>query len=310
MNKKTSIVVCIMALMFISINCSNNQSSKNYLENHSNGAVQPAPLSKDKQENTQGLSSGPVTDVPWLDDESFKAVQSKASTPVQMAAYRTVLRDPLPGEENNVHLAARILAGKTLEPGQVFSMNNSIGPYNSARGFQKGPVYIGGQLSTTTGGGVCKMASALYNVAVLSDLPIIERHSHGMPVPYVPYGQDATVSTGVADIKFKNDLPYPILIWAQGVDNILYVGFYGQKQAPMVEWHHEVLQQAKTYTIYRQNPSLPKGTEKVVVEGMDGALVKSWVSVANEDGSAKIKELGISSYKPLPSVIERAPKKN
>ncbi|MEN6389373.1 MAG: VanW family protein [Syntrophomonas sp.] len=204
-----------------------------------------------------------------------------------------------------MHLAARILAGKIVESGQVFSMNNSIGPYIGARGFQKGPVYIGGQLSTTTGGGVCKMASTLYNVAVLCDLPIVERHSHGMPVPYVPYGQDATVSTGVADIKIKNDLPYPILIWAKGVDNTLYVAFYGQKPAPSVQWHHEILQQFKTYTIYRNNPSLPKGTEKTVVEGMDGAQVKSWITITKEDGSIKTKELGMSSYRPLPNVVER-----
>ena len=35
-----------------------------------------------------------------------------------------------------------------------------------------------------------------YNVAVLSNLKIIERHNHSMPVPYVPYGQDATVAYG------------------------------------------------------------------------------------------------------------------
>ena len=38
--------------------------------------------------------------------------------PLQMAAFRTVLIDPLPGEEENVHLAARLLAGTVVQPGK------------------------------------------------------------------------------------------------------------------------------------------------------------------------------------------------
>jgi hypothetical protein len=110
-----------------------------------------------------------------------------------------VLKDPLPGEESNVHLAAKILSGAIVNPGEIFSQNERIGPYSESRGFQKGPTYNGSKLSTTIGGGVCKIASTLYNAAILSNLPIVERHPHGMPVPYVPYGQDATVSYGKID---------------------------------------------------------------------------------------------------------------
>lgn len=149
------------------------------------------------------------------------------------------------------------------------------------------------------------MASTLYNVAILSNLPVVERHPHSMPVPYVPLGQDATVNTGVADIRFKNDRPTPILIWAQGVDNRLYVAFYGQEPAPVVEWHHEILEKYSTRVVYRHNPSLPKGSEKIVVQGMDGALVKSWITIKNGDGTTIVKQLGVDSYKPLPTVVER-----
>lgn len=251
------------------------------------------------------VSSGPVVDVPWLNDESFQKAQAQYNTPVQLAAFCTVLHDPLPGEEHNVHRAAEILAGTVVKPGKIFSMNNTIGPYKGPKGFQAGPVYIGSELRTTVGGGVCKMASTLYNVAILSNLPVVERHPHSMPVPYVPLGQDATVSTGVADIRFKNDRPTPILIWSQGVDNRLYVAFYGQEPAPVVEWHHEILEKYSTRVVYRHNPSLPKGTEKVVVQGMDGALVKTWITIKNGDGTTIVKQLGVDSYKPLPTVVER-----
>lgn len=252
-------------------------------------------------------SSGQVTSTPWEDSPDFLKAKEKYGTPVLMAAYRTVLLDPLPGEEYNVHLAARYLAGKVIYPGGIFSQNREIGPYSKARGFREGPTYVGTKLKTTVGGGVCKIASTLYNVAVLCDLKIIERHPHSMPVPYVPYGQDATVSYGARDFKFKNDTDAPILIWAQGVDNVLYIGFYSKRAAPKVKWHHELIERQEAPTYYRKNSSLPRGAKKVVVEGMDGAKVRSWVTVAKADGTVITKELGISSYMPLPYIIETGP---
>ncbi|MDP4093873.1 MAG: VanW family protein [Bacillota bacterium] len=254
---------------------------------------------------TAGITgSGPTAEVPWTSDEAFKKAQTDNGTPVMMAGYKTVLRDPLPGEEYNVHLAARLLAGKVIQPGQVFSQNGQIGPYNEEKGFQKGPTYIGSQLTTTVGGGVCKIASTLYNVTILSNLQIVERHAHSMPVPYVPYGQDATVAYGARDFKFRNDTQYPIMIWAQGVENTLYIAFYGKEQPDKVEWHHEVLGTEKAPVVQRKSPELPSGSTKQVLEGMDGATVKSWITVLKPDGTVTVKNLGISSYRPMAYIVE------
>lgn len=178
------------------------------------------------------LKSGPTTNVPWEANKEFIDSKAKNQTPVMMAAYRTVLRDPLPGEEENVHLAARSLAGTVIKPGEVFSQNSKLGPYVESRGYKKGPTYMGTTLTTTIGGGVCKIASTLYNVTILSNLLVEERSAHSMPVPYVPYGQDATVSYGNKDYRFRNNTNHPIMIWSQGVDNILYIAFYGNSTPP------------------------------------------------------------------------------
>ncbi|RCX17618.1 surface rod structure-forming protein G [Anaerobacterium chartisolvens] len=249
--------------------------------------------------------SGAVRRVPWEDDIQFVKACEDNNTTIMLAAYRTVLRDPLPGEEENVHLAAGMLAGRVIKPGERFSQNGAIGPYIESRGFQKGPTYIGSRLTTTIGGGVCKIASTLYNVTILSNLEVVERYCHSMPVPYVPYGQDATVSYGSRDFKFRNNTPGPLLIWAQGIDNILYIAFYGQKEAPLVKWHHQTLNVQKAPKIYRTNSELDEGTEKVVSEGMDGATVKSWVTIVADDGAETTRNLGISYYKPMPYIIER-----
>jgi vancomycin resistance protein YoaR len=189
-----TLIAAIISILLISCSTSGsrNQSEK---QSPPSTSHQEAP----KVEVPKPQISGETAEVPWADDNRFKDAMEKNDTSILMGAYQTVLKDPLPGEESNVHLAAKILSGAIVNPGEIFSQNERIGPYSESRGFQKGPTYNGSKLSTTIGGGVCKIASTLYNAAILSNLPIVERHPHGMPVPYVPYGQDATVSYGKID---------------------------------------------------------------------------------------------------------------
>lgn len=241
----------------------------------------------------------------WEKDDKFIKLVNKYQTIEKMGAFKTTLPHPLPGEEENVAIAADKLAGTVLQPGEIFSMNYSLGPYTKEHGYKDGPTYSGTQIVSTTGGGVCKIATTLYNVAVLGDLQIIERHAHGMLVPYVPPGQDATVSYGIYDFKFKNTTKGPLLIWADTKSNTLYMGFYGNTKAPKVVWQHKIINRQKTYTIFRYNKNLLQGTEKVVTPGADGVTVKSWLTVEYADGKKMDKEIGVDYYKPMPRVIER-----
>lgn len=248
--------------------------------------------------------SGQVYSVPWEWDTDFLKEQEAAGAFVLMAAYCTVLEDPLPGEEENVYHGTNMLRGIIIMPGDEFSQNRFIGPYTAYNGYKKGPTYVGNRLISTIGGGVCKISSTLYNVCTLSDLKVLERHPHGMPVPYVPYGQDATVSYGSKDFRFKNNTKFPILIWAKCVDNRLYIGFYGRKLPPKVEWHHQILKITKAPEIQRRNTKLPPGTRNLLVRGMDGASVKSWLTIIADDNTVKVKSLGTDYYSPMPYVYE------
>ncbi|NLB53530.1 MAG: hypothetical protein GX808_11455 [Syntrophomonadaceae bacterium] len=275
-----------------------------YLENVQ---VKEPYYAKNFPGDTQMENSGPINKVPWKNDQAFLKKQQQYRTFVQIAAFRTVLEESTPGEKNNFHLAAKLLQGTVVEPGEIFSQNETLGPYTYEKGFQDGIMYIGSQLVPTAGGGVCKLATTLYNTAILAGLPVVERHPHGMPVVYVPLGQDATVSFGAKDLKFKNNTDSPILIWAQGIDNHLYAGFYGTVEPARIEWHHKVIKEIETYTIYRYNKELAQGFEQVINNGMNGAVVKSWINIYQNDGAESTRELGLSYYKPMPRIIEKGP---
>jgi vancomycin resistance protein YoaR len=53
----------------------------------------------------------------------------------------------------------------------------------------------------------------------LPGIEIVEKHEHSNHVPYVPKGQDAAVSYGSVDFKFKNHNGYNIKILAEATDD-------------------------------------------------------------------------------------------
>jgi len=206
-----------------------------------------------------------------------------------------------------VALAADRLAGTVLKPGEIFSQNKLLGPYTKARGYRDGPMFAGNKIIPSEGGGVCKIASVLYNVAILANLEIIERYPHSLTVPYVPSGQDATVAYGIYDFRFRNNTTSPLVIWADTYGDTLYIAFYGREKPPRVTWHHEILGNTKCWTEYKYNPSLPPRTEKVIFPGQDGITVRSWVTIEQPNGKIIRKDLGISRYQASPSLVERNP---
>ncbi|HEX6990080.1 MAG TPA: VanW family protein [Bacillota bacterium] len=224
-----------------------------------------------------------------------------------LAGFRVTLPEPLFEEPANLRRAAALLAGTVVEPGAAFSLNTTIGPYTRDRGYRPGPSYVGGRLVPTDGGGVCKVATALYNAVIHSGLTVLERHAHSMIVPYVAPGRDAAVVYGAKDFRFRNDAGSPVVLWSEVRDLTLFVAVYGSHQPPEVTWHQRVLARQEPWTLRPYNPELGPGEERVLHEGFPGFTVRTWLTVAYPDRSPERRDLGVDTYQPLPRVIEHGP---
>jgi hypothetical protein len=106
------------------------------------------------------------------------------------------------------------------------------------------------------------------------------------------------------DFKFRNNTKSSILIWAEGIENTLYIGIYGKTVPPKVIWSHVVLNVYKSPVISKKNYKLPPGTEKIIQEGMDGVVIQSSIMLIYPDGTTTTKTLGKRYYDPLPYIKE------
>ncbi|MDV4149634.1 VanW family protein [Clostridium sp. AL.422] len=112
----------------------------------------------------------------------------------------------------NLQLAARNIDNTLVMPGEVFSTEKGIGPTTIENGFVEANTYVGGEVVPGVGGGVCQVASTLYNSILRAGIIPTERLNHMMKVSYVPIGLDATLADNLIDLKFVNDFDYPIVI--------------------------------------------------------------------------------------------------
>lgn len=114
----------------------------------------------------------------------------------------------------NQSRAAALIDGTILEPGETFSMNNTVGERTTANGFTTGTVINGGVFREELGGGVSQVATTTYNAAFFAGMDDVEHHPHAFYIDRYPMGREATVYFGNLDLRFKNSTKYGVLIRA------------------------------------------------------------------------------------------------
>lgn len=151
---------------------------------------------------------------------------------IEIASFTSTLYD---NEENrvfNITKACQSLNGVVIEPGQEFSFNDTIGPMGEENGYLKATGFDSqGKLIQVSAGGMCQVSSTLYNVALLANLEITERHPHSRRVYYVPADKDATVYYGSLDLKFINNTDEKIKITAENNSYSVTIKMYKLKQS-------------------------------------------------------------------------------
>lgn len=127
----------------------------------------------------------------------------------------------------NIRLAARYLDYTLLAAGQTFSFLETLGPTSYERGFVDAPVIVEEEFVPGPGGGVCQVATTIYNAALESGLAITERHRHTRPVGYAPEGRDAVVASWGLDLKVVNSLDHLVMLRVNFSDGTLTARFMG-----------------------------------------------------------------------------------
>ena len=207
----------------------------------------------------------------------------------------------------NLKIACAAINDTILMPGETFSFNECLGERTEQKGYKPAGTYSGTKLIDSIGGGICQCSTTLYYCTLLADMEIVDRINHGMPVNYIDYGMDATVSWGGPDFKFKNNSNFPIKLQAEVSDGYVKMQILGTDEKDYYikmeyeftgwEYHETVYEEHDKDSGYKDGEVLQAGSDGIYVRSYKCKYNKETDELISRDFEAR------SSYKRVDKVV-------
>ena len=237
-------------------------------------------------------------------EPNIKTVDTSGLFKEQLSSYTSKITDSNSNRLNNVRLATEKINGVILNPGEVFYYLKHVEPITVAGGYKVANVYVDGKIEQDIGGGVCQVSSALYSAVLYADLEVVKRYNHSLTVGYVPYGMDATVSSGEIDFRFKNSTNAPMKIVATMDKHGVYIRLMGEKpdKSLTVEIDTVTVKTLKPETIVKEDPTLPEGKVEVETKGRVGYVVDTYKNYYRNGSFVERVFVSKSTYRSIDEV--------
>jgi len=256
----------------------------------------------------QMWKEGPLlVELPLKRAEPTITVQDLKDEGIQrkISEFTTMYAANAGGRTHNVETTAEILNDTLLSPDEVFSYQDIVTKTEEAFGYKPAPVIMEGELRQGIGGGICQVSTTLYNAALLSDLEIVERRNHSLPIGYAPLGRDATfTSDGGIDFRFKNTTGKKLLIRTEAKNGKLTIKLFGTSpEEKEIEIVSETVNVIPPPTKVKKDASLASGQQRVLQNGKPGYQVSVYKRVKVNGEVVDQVLISKDTYRPQPKTI-------
>ncbi|WP_270299181.1 VanW family protein [Eggerthella sinensis] len=216
------------------------------------------------------------------------------------------------GTENrnhNIALVSELLSNSVVKPNGTWSFNGTAGECNEERGFKGAGAIIDGEYDDAVGGGICQVATTMFNAVYESGFPVVTRHNHSLYIGSYPTGRDAAVSWPDLDLVWENDSASDVLVRLSCVDGAVTATLYGVDPGYRVSTDTGAWSEGEHYaTKTTVDETLAPGSSYVKTRGTDGRSITVVRTVKGEDGSILHEDAFGSVYDPVTEVVVEGPK--
>ena len=212
------------------------------------------------------------------------------------------------GTENrnhNIRTVADILNDTIIEAnGGEWSYNDHSGDTTKDPPFASAGSIIGGEHVDSIGGGICQVATTVFNAVFEAGMPVSERHNHTEHMHSYPDGRDAAVSYGELDLRWVNDTPSDIILKMSYTDHSVTARLYSVYTGRTVTSEQGEWIMGETYTTkFEESDWLSAGQYYTDTAGEDGSSITVTRKVTDASGEVLIDESYTSVYQPKKEVI-------
>ena len=210
-----------------------------------------------------------------------------------LGGFSTDFSSSAAGRATNVKNACSLINGSVIYPGEQFSVYEAISPITTDNGYQIAGAYENGQVVDSVGGGVCQVATTLYNAVIRAELDIVQRYNHSMIVSYVKPSDDAAIAGTYKDLKFKNNLDNPVYIEGYCSGGVITFNVYGVETRPAnreISFRSETISEEDPVTQFKFDAGQPVGYFNTEQSAHKGLTARLWKTVT-VDGAVQSDEV-------------------
>lgn len=234
------------------------------------------------------------------------SVEELSKVKDKLGSYRTDYSSSASGRKKNIAVGCSKLNGSVIYPGEVFSVYDTVSPFDEENGYKLAGAYENGTTVESYGGGICQVSTTLYNAVIRAELEIVERSGHSMIVNYVDPSADAAIAGDYKDFKFKNNLDTPIYIEGYADGGTLSFAIYGEETRPD---NREVSFESKTLSTTEPTVKFVASDAKVgsiskTQSSHTGKKAQLW-KIVTVNGKEESREVfNNTTYKMSPTIYE------
>lgn len=223
-----------------------------------------------------------------------------------LGSYSTNFSSSGAGRAKNVTTGCSKVNGTILYPGEEFELCKTVSPFTQENGYELAGAYQNGTTVESFGGGICQVATTLYNAVIRAELEITMRYNHSMLVSYVQPSMDAAIAGNYKDLRFKNNTDSPIYIEGYCSGGIIYFNVFGKETRDAnreISFESETVSTTDPKVEFKLDSSLPIGYWGVEQGAHTGCVAQLW-KVVKVDGAEQSRELfNKSNYQASPKIV-------
>lgn len=200
----------------------------------------------------------------------------------------------------NIQKAADLITDSVVPANGTWSFNETAGDCNTEAGFKDAGVVKDGEMTDAPGGGVCQVATTVFNAVYDAGFSIKERHNHTIQPAAYPAGRDAAIAYPTLDLVWQNNTPSDVLLQTSYDDYSITVDLIGENPERTVTTNTGEWEEGEPYKVkvvladnYADN-AVVKYTN-----GVDGAAITVVRTVVGPDGTQIEQNTFNSHYAPI-----------
>lgn len=200
----------------------------------------------------------------------------------------------------NIQKAADLINDSVVgADGGRWSFNETAGDCNAEAGFKEAGVISGDEMTQEAGGGICQVATTVFNAVYESGLPIIERHNHSLISTSYPAGRDAAIAYPTLDLVWENDGPSDVLLTTSYTSTSVTVNLIGEDPDLTVTTEVGDWEEGDPYKVKVEVDDTYAPTAVVkMTAGSDGKTIEVTRTVKNAQGDVVGQQVFSSVYSP------------